>query len=54
MSKIAIELTAQAEAAQLAALAAWVNHEEQRLALLVTAGCSRDEARACMRSDWSN
>lgn len=46
---MSIEVTGQAEAEQIAALSAWVIQEQERLVLLVQAGCSRECANAAMR-----
>ena len=44
-------LASQQEAAQVAALAAWVNHETELLALLTDAGLTPAEARYAMNAE---
>jgi hypothetical protein len=51
MTRVAIELTPQAEAEQIAALSACIIHQEQQLVLLITAGCTRDEVAASMECE---
>jgi hypothetical protein len=51
MTAVAIELTTQAEAEQLAALSACIIRQQDELALLVAARCDSDEIRARMEAN---
>lgn len=52
MSRVAVELTPQHEAAEIAALAAAVLCQQELLALLVAARCDRAEIYESMEVDW--
>lgn len=54
VSAVAVELTPDATVAFMAALAAWVRIEEQRVTIMIAAGCSRHQVRELMAFESEN